>query len=267
MDKWLKQGKLNIQQPSKLCLPDPRAIEDTEKAQSYSSANANVSKEMDSTNGTPSKSSRKRKRPESYGQYSPETRLKIARYCIDNGPAKTSRHFSDILGRPVNESTVRNMKKSYLSSPHKEQLKTEMPRSPRGRPTLLSQPIDELVQEYVRSLRKSGGVVNASIIIAGATGIVEHKERSLLKVNGGTLDLTKDWARSIMRRMGLSKRKGTKGVKTLPDDFETIKDAYVQRVRKTIEDHQIPDELVINWDQTGVNLVPCGNWTMDDKGM
>ena len=30
--------------------------------------------------------------------------------------------------------------------------------------------------------------------------------------------------------------------------------------------HGIPDELVFNWDQTGINLVPGENWTLDKKG-
>ncbi len=71
---------------------------------------------------------------------------------------------------------------------------------------------------------------------------------------------------NIMRRMGLVKRKGTKGVKTLPSDFEEIKKAYINRVQTVVETFDIPDSLVINWDQTGVNMVPCGNWTMEEKG-
>ena len=30
--------------------------------------------------------------------------------------------------------------------------------------------------------------------------------------------------------------------------------------------HDISDELVLNWDQTGLNLVPSGNWTLEKKG-
>jgi hypothetical protein len=76
-----------------------------------------------------------------------------------------------------------------------------------------------------------------------------------------------DWAKSIMRRMGLVKRKATKGVKHLPDDFEEIKKSYTSRVQKVVQTFDIPDSLIINWDQTGVNMVPCGNWTMEEKGM
>ena len=29
----------------------------------------------------------------------------------------------------------------------------------------------------------------------------------------------------------------------------------------------IPPELVLNWDQTGIKLVPCSSWTMDQSGV
>ena len=29
---------------------------------------------------------------------------------------------------------------------------------------------------------------------------------------------------------------------------------------------EIPPELVLNWDQTGINIVPASLWTMDQQG-
>ena len=29
---------------------------------------------------------------------------------------------------------------------------------------------------------------------------------------------------------------------------------------------QIPPELILNWDQTGIKIVPCSTWTMDKSG-
>jgi len=28
----------------------------------------------------------------------------------------------------------------------------------------------------------------------------------------------------------------------------------------------IPEQLIINWDQTGLSIVPTGNWTMEKEG-
>ncbi|KAK3098237.1 hypothetical protein FSP39_017476 [Pinctada imbricata] len=66
--------------------------------------------------------------------------------------------------------------------------------------------------------------------------------------------------------MGFSKRKGTKGVKHLPDDFDEIQSKFIERINENVVKYKIPDALVINWDQTGVNLVPCGEWTMNETG-
>ena len=69
-----------------------------------------------------------------------------------------------------------------------------------------------------------------------------------------------------MKRMGLVKRKGTKGVKHLPDDFSSIKSECVKRVDSVVKQHNIPDSLIINWDQTGSNYVPVNPWTMEENG-
>lgn len=65
---------------------------------------------------------------------------------------------------------------------------------------------------------------------------------------------------------GVSKRKGIKGVKHFPEDYEDIKGAFVKRITDNVTKYKIPNELVINWDQTAINLIPCGEWTMHESG-
>ena len=69
-----------------------------------------------------------------------------------------------------------------------------------------------------------------------------------------------------MERTNFTKRKGTNGVKHLPSDFSEIKDEFVNRVESVVKKNAIPDELILNWDQTGVHMVPIGQWTMSEKG-
>jgi hypothetical protein len=40
----------------------------------------------------------------------------------------------------------------------------------------------------------------------------------------------------------------------LPADLDSIKEKYVSKVNNVIKEHNIPDSLVINWDQTGCQL-------------
>ena len=138
--------------------------------------------------------SRKRKRGE-YGEYSPETRYKIARYAIENGNSRAARHFSSVLDKNINESTVRGFKVAYnrrrnLDKDFEQSQLVSLPRSSRGRPTKLGK-YDEFVQSYVRKLRKTGGIVNSRIIISAAKGFLIAEDRTLLAENGGPITLTK----------------------------------------------------------------------------
>jgi hypothetical protein len=259
MLNWLKFGKVTAKAPPSILLPDPRECETNDEACGTSSANTSVNEVL-----SPTPSKRKR---ESYGRYSPEQRAKMARYCIDNGPAKAARHFSKELGCSINESTIRSIKASYLKekTPEKSKLPA-LAHSPRGRPLKIGM-YDDLVKTYIRELRKKGSPVNSAVVIGAANGIITHFNKSLLVENGGSIELTKDWAKSLMGRMGLSKRRGTKGIKSLPSDFDSIQQTFIQRIETIIKEDNIPDSLVINWDQTGVNFVPAGKWTMDEKGI
>jgi hypothetical protein len=60
--------------------------------------------------------------------------------------------------------------------------------------------------------------------------------------------------------------KGTKVARSKPEDFEKTKMDYIERIEKCVNEHNIPNDLILNWDQTGVNLIPGGDWTMDAKG-
>ena len=84
------------------------------------------------------KSAGKRKRVE-YSNYDSPQRAKIAKYACEHGNASAVRHFAKILGKPINESTARSMKKQYLReldhSP--DRILTELPKCKTGRPLLL----------------------------------------------------------------------------------------------------------------------------------
>ena len=57
---------------------------------------------------------------------------------------------------------------------------------------LLGKELDDTIQEFIESLRKVGGVVNTSIVIAAATGVVSAKN-PLLVEHGGHIDISKGW--------------------------------------------------------------------------
>lgn len=63
--------------------------------------------------------------------------------------------------------------------------------------------------------------------------------------------------------MGYIKRKAsTKTGKLSNEEFECRRRKFLLEISEMVRAHGIPDELVLNWDQTGLNLVPYGNWIL-----
>ena len=67
---------------------------------------------------------------------------------------------------------------------------SELPKKVCGRPLLLGEDLDVTLREFFESLRKVGGVVNTSIVIAAVEGIVVAKNPSLLVSHGGNIEIT-----------------------------------------------------------------------------
>ena len=117
---------------------------------------------------------------------------------------------------------------------------------------MIGEELDSEVCEYIRDLRGEGGVINTTIVQSIGRGVVLKRNKSLLPKNRGKLELSREWGRSFLNRLNFKKRKTTKGIKHLPDDFEKVKAEYLERIKKTVKTYDIPDELIINWDQTGM---------------
>lgn len=102
--------------------------------------------------------------------------------------------------------------------------------------------------------------------MAAARGIVLKLDRSLLAELGGLVTLNRHWARSLLRRMKFIQRKATTAKsKYTVENFAEIKKAFLQDVVSVVTMEEVPPELILNWDQTGIKLVPCSSWTMEKK--
>ena len=70
--------------------------------------------------------------------------------------------------------------------------------------------------------------------------------RSLLEEYGGMIKLYKEWAKSIIRRMGFTKRRANSKSKILPGNFEEIKSHFLSDIQSVVVMEDIPPQLVIN---------------------
>ena len=49
-------------------------------------------------------------------------------------------------------------------------------------------------------------------------------------------------------------------------EFQEKKISFLKEVAATVQMEDIPAELILNWDQTGIRIVPSSTWTMKKKG-
>ena len=210
-----------------------------------------------------------------YDFFSPENKAKVAKYASENGVTASLHHFKQTGEfNNLKESTVRGWAKQYRSElqPAAGESSTrtacikKLCEKKWGRPLLIGEDLECQVQEFIREVRSSGGVVNTAITLAAAKGIVLAKDANMLSQNGGYLNLSRDWAKRLLSRMGLVKCKATTTVKITAEIFEDLKVQFLTDIETVSMLEDIPKDLVINWDQTAVKFVPVSNWTQEVKG-
>ena len=143
-----------------------------------------------------------------------------------------------------------------------------LPTKKRGRTLLLGNDLDEKLQLYLKQIRANGGPLTGRIAIAAAKGLLLADNPSKLVENGGHIELNRHWAYSLYKRMGFVQRKPTtsKGKYSL-ENFRSLKRSFLDDVVATVEIEEIPPELILNWDQTGIQLVPSTSWSMEQRGV
>ena len=208
-----------------------------------------------------------------YVKLTQREKAEIGKNAAEHGVASTLRKFAK-KHPGLKKSTVKLWQDAY-----KKELKIkvrdpgnaiieveELPMKKRGRPFLLGEKLDQQVKQYVTTLRENGAVINTSIVVACAAGVVKSEDHNLLASNGGHISLTKNWGKSFLKRMGFVKRRASTSAKVMPDKFDELKAQYIFDVKVNIEMDEIPADLVINWDQTGIHYIPVGQWTIEKAG-
>lgn len=236
----------------KVCFPEPKDVFEE-------GANEEVMKVQETTPVN-------RKRGP-YRDLPPEDKVKLGRFAAENTTAACRRKFREEYG-DIPESTVRSYRKLYLThlqtagSPSKV---LQICHGNRGRPVKLGM-LDDKVKTYLYKLRAAGGVVNRTVVLAAARGIIQKYDVTLLAENGGPYKLERKWAESLMNRMNFVRRKATKAARKVPADLEKIRDEFLTRIKTVTSENSIPDELILNLDQTACKLVPTSEWTMTTEG-
>ena len=151
----------------------------------------------------------------SYKAYSDKDRFSIGKDASMYGPASTTRKWKKTYPN-LNESTVRGFKKRYDAHINDAYRKKKSPKKVivnklRGRPCLLGDKIDPLVQNYLQATRHKRGVVNSLVAIATAKALLKRYPRLEKDLKVG-----RSWAQSLFRRMVFVRRMKTTGKVHIP---------------------------------------------------
>ena len=114
--------------------------------------------------------------------------------------------------------------------------------------------------------RECGCPISTHLIIAAARSIAQAMDRTRLAEYGGPATLTISWAKSLLKRRNSTKRRATTKYSHPADELEKEKEVFLSQLLDTVGLNDIPPELIFNWDQTGINVVPTALWTLDKKG-
>ena len=127
--------------------------------------------------------------------------------------------------------------------------------------------MESQVKQFILESRDHGSPVSTEVVVATAKGIAQAKDAMLLVENGGAIDITKDWGKRLLGRMGFVKHKCTTAAKKAsPEEFEEVELQFLGDIETAAKLKDIPPELIINWDQTAVKYVPVSSWTQERKG-
>ena len=136
----------------------------------------------------------------------------------------------------------------------------------RGKRTMLPAEIDEKVLEMIRNMRNARVVINFHTVVGFATGIVLANDTTLLKENGGTVELIVGWCQSIFKRLNFVRRKSATAKPMItPGLIKEIGFSFYRDIHELVKWFNIPKELVINIDQTPLPFVLVSSYTMDKK--
>ena len=200
--------------------------------------------------------------------YSEKDMLMIARYGNTHGPARAIAKFVKEFPK-LTDSTVRAWIAKYrkelsANNGNNEEIPITVGQT-RGRPLSLPVELDTKLRKFIMSLRNAGRNINRHVVHGILMGLI----KSNLTKYGSCLDfnVSRGWINYLYKRMNMSRRMVTiSRPKITRSIWEETRFVFLQEIAHAVSWHDIPDELIINADQTSSKFVPADNITMAVKG-
>ena len=91
-------------------------------------------------------------------------------------------------------------------------------------------------------------------------------DRTRLEQYVGPAIISVPWAKSLWRRMNFTKRRVSTKSTDPSRNIEDVKKEFLGELIQAVELNEVPLDLIFNWDQTAISLVPSSQWTLHKKG-
>ena len=201
--------------------------------------------------------------------YSEKDKQEISKYAALSGATAAIRKFHQKFPH-LTESTVRPWVKSYKKSLQEQKSvnpSNVVPKigKPKGRPLLLEEELDIKLRSMLTSLRLAGAGINIHIVRGVLNGLIRANPDKFGKFV--EFKVTRSWTRSLYQRMKFSRRAVTTSRPIITRSlWVEVRSQFLFDIIEKALKHNIPDELIINADQTPSKFVATDNVTMAAKG-
>ena len=114
---------------------------------------------------------------------------------------------------------------------------------------LLGKDLDTCVQDCINALRKVGRVVNITIAMAAANGIVAARNPALLVQHGCHIEIIKRGQSNYSREWAVLKENAGK---VTVAHFEEVQEEFLADIKSEVLMNDVPPSLIFNWDLTSI---------------
>ena len=105
-------------------------------------------------------------------------------------------------------------------------------------------------KKVIIAMRERGTPIGTTTVVGIGRGVVLKTDKTILEEFGGPVKLNKEWAKSVLRRMGFTKRRANSKAKVIPDDFMLLKEQFLLDIRTVA----LMEDIPADWWSTGTKL-------------
>ena len=198
--------------------------------------------------------------------YKEEEKIRITKYANSYGTTAAIKFFKNEFPN-LRESTVRPWLATYRDGLKRKDISSSkiVISKRRGKPLYLPNELDEKLRKFLLNLRRAGGDVNRHVVYGVLMGLVKS---NLLKY-GSMLDfkITNGWMQYLYKRLNFSRRVTTTSRPVITESiWLEMRTRFLYNIAQIYLEYDVPDELIMNIDQTSSKYVTTDRVTMGKKG-